>query len=117
VISLGIPLVDYGTVIHAPEEARFGTWPIKNFWRKRLYDVVLNDGERRVNVWERVPKFSRGYAEERIRRDLRREGVLIEGCVGQIEVHGFRADKLFDLFMKYNATSSYPYYWPAVSAV
>jgi aminoglycoside 3-N-acetyltransferase len=117
VISLGIPLVDYGTVIHAPEEARFATWPIRNFWRERLYDVVLDDGLRRINVWERVPKFSRGYAEERIRRDLRREGVLGEGCVGQLEVHGFRADKLFELFMKYNASSSYPYYWPAISAL
>ena len=117
VVSIGIPLVDFGTVIHAPEDARFATWPIRNFWRERAYDVVLGDEVRRTHVWERVPIFSRGYAEERIRRDLKREGILTEGGVGEVQVHGFRADKLFDLFMQYNDSSSYPYYWPAVSSL
>lgn len=115
VISLGVPLVDYCTLIHAPEEARFDQWPVQGFWRETFYDVVRSGATSRVLVWERVPRFSLGYAEERMRRDLRREGVVKEGAVGTVEVHGLKAEELFELFMHYNAHTSYPFFWPAIS--
>ncbi|MDB4888775.1 MAG: aminoglycoside 3-N-acetyltransferase [Gemmatimonadetes bacterium] len=117
VISLGVPLVDFATIIHAPEDARFDDWPIRDFWRPRHYDVVLDDGVRRERVWERVPRFSFGYAEERVRRDLRRAGVLSEGALGDVQLHHLRADRLYALFMGHGASSSYPYYWPQISTL
>jgi aminoglycoside N3'-acetyltransferase len=117
VVSLGVPLVDFATIIHAPEDARFETWPIRNFWRERQYDVVLEGGVTRERVWERVPQFSRGYAEERVRRDLRNAGVLTEGEVQDVQVHHLRADRLYSLFTSHGASSAYPYFWPSISSL
>lgn len=117
VISIGVPLVDYATIIHAPEDARFETWPCKDFWRIRWFDVVRSNGVERVRVLERHPKYSRGYAEERVRRDLQAAGILDEDTVGAVEVHAFRADRLFEYFMQKNLTSTYPFFWPRISAL
>jgi aminoglycoside N3'-acetyltransferase len=117
VISIGVPLIDYATIIHAPEDARFQTWPRRDFWRTRWFYVVRKDGVERVAVLERHPKYSRGYGEERVRRDLRAARILDEGAVSEVEVHALRADRLFEYFMQKNENSTYPYFWPHISSL
>lgn len=115
VISIGIPLIDFCTVVHAAEDARYQEWPVKNFWRSRDFDVVENDGVHSVTVLERRPIYSRGYAEELLRRDVRADGILGERMIGNVECHALRADRLFDLMTTKNAGNTYPFLWPAVS--
>lgn len=117
VISIGVPLVDYATIIHAPEDARFETWACKDFWRIRWFNVVRKNGVEPVRIFERHPKYSRGYGEERVRRDLRVANILHEDAVGDVEVHTLRADRLYDYFMQRNLNSTYPYFWPRISAL
>jgi aminoglycoside 3-N-acetyltransferase len=115
VVSLGIPLIDFCTVVHAAEDSRYDEWPVRDFWRERSFDIV--DGERvaRVVVLEREPQYSRGYAEELLRRDVRRHEVLSERTIGDVQCHGLRADRLYEMMMARNAGNTYPFMWPRVS--
>lgn len=115
VVSLGIPLIDFCTVVHAAEDARYAEWPVRDFWRERTFDVM--DGKRadRVMVLEREPQYSRGYAEELLRRDVRRHGVLSERAIGDVQCQGLRADRLYEMMMDRNLGNTYPFLWPHVS--
>ncbi len=115
VISIGIPLIDFCTVVHAAEDARYHEWPLKDFWRSRHFDVIEGERAHPVTLLERRPIYSRGYAEELLRRDARSNGVLAERDVGNVQCHALRADDLFNLMMERNAGTTYPFLWPAVS--
>jgi hypothetical protein len=88
---------------------------VKDFWRARYFDVIEGERTHPVTLLERRPIYSRGYAEELLRRDARTSGVLVERAVGNVQCHALRADDLFDLMMARNAGTTYPFLWPAIS--
>jgi aminoglycoside 3-N-acetyltransferase len=113
VISIGVPLGRYLTLIHVAEEVRDGRWPISDFFADRPY-VVRIDGEDRPFV-VRQHRLEYGMyclCMRKLHRDLLAAGILHEGTVGSVRVDWARAREVFDYMMSRNARTPYPYYWP-----
>lgn len=110
VVSLGVPLINYLTVMHVAEEVRDDDWPIKGFFRTRRFIVVDEGREDQWEVRERKPEFVRCLALEKFRRDLLREGILHESTSLGIRIDWANAHDVFDFMMARNA-SGYPYYF------
>ena len=119
VVSVGTPLIDHLTLVHAPEDVRLerGEWRVANFYRDRRFVLVETGGaEREVIVRERRPLFVRSYCEGQLRRDLLREGLVVEREIDGVRVDSANAGDVFDWMMRRNAGNSYPYYLPRVAA-
>lgn len=110
VISVGVPLVECFTVVHAAEDARDAEWPVRDFFRARRFIVVADAGDKAVTVRERRPLFARAYAKGQLRRDLLREGILHESCAGSLRFDWLSAHELFDFLMARNTRAPYPYF-------
>ncbi|MBX9929420.1 MAG: AAC(3) family N-acetyltransferase [Gemmatimonadaceae bacterium] len=111
VVSIGLPLAECFTVIHAAEDARDLSTMVPTFYRPRRFRVVEADGEEReVAVRERRPQFARSYAKGQLERDLRREGILHCANAEGVRVDWLRAGSLFAYLMSRNRTSTYPYF-------
>ena len=112
VVSIGIPLGPYLTLIHVAEEVRDQQFPIKDFFRERNY-VVRVGGKDEIFVVRQqcteYPMFCQ--CMHKVHRDLLRAGILHEGRVGSVRVDWARSREVLDYFMS-KRPSSYPYYWP-----
>jgi len=113
VISIGVPLGPYLTLIHVAEEVRDRDWPIKDFFEERRY-IVRVDGHDQTCVvrQHRVAYSMFCLCMRKVRRDLIGEGILHEGSVGTVRVDWANARDVFDYFMSRNEKSTYPYFWP-----
>jgi aminoglycoside N3'-acetyltransferase len=112
VVSIGVPLGPYLTLIHVAEEVRDKDWPIKDFFEEKRY-VVRIDGHDRTWV---VRQHRLEYAMfclcmRKVQRDLIGEGILHEAAVGSVRVDWARAREVFEYSMSRNQKSTYPYYW------
>lgn len=111
VVSFGIPLIEYFTLIHTAEDIRDADWPVKNFFRERRFRVRINEEWDEWIVRERRPLFARSYCEGQLRRDLLREGLLHEGHVGTIRVDWANTGEVLEFLLSRNKNNSYPYYF------
>ncbi len=111
VVSFGIPLIDYFTLIHTAEDVRDADWPVKNFFRERRFRVRINGQWDEWIVRERRPLFARSYCEGQLQRDLLHEGLLHEGHAGTIRVDWANAGEVLDFLLHRDKNNSYPYYF------
>ena len=90
ILSIGVPLGRYMTLIHVAEEVRDEDWPIKDFFEERRY-IIRVDGRDQTHVVRQhrleYPMFC--LCMRKLRRDLVREGVLHEAAVGSVRVGKF----------------------------
>jgi aminoglycoside N3'-acetyltransferase len=115
VISIGVPLFKYMTLMHTGEDVRDRDWPVKNFYRERIFLIRFGEQERECIVRERRPEFARCFCLSKFHRDLLREGILHEGSVGDVRVDWANANDVFTFVMRRNQGSAYPYYLPALA--
>jgi len=115
VVGVGLPLLDYCTIVHTAEDARPGGPLTADFYRERRF--IVREGVRASEwiVHERRPLYSRAYSEVELRRDLLREGILHEGCVGSVRVDWLNAGDLLDYMLERNKQSTYPYRWTGLA--
>lgn len=110
IIGLGVRLHHNLTIRRVFEE--LGTWPAKNWFRKRCY--IVNDDRsafhKKVFAWERRPCNTVYMAEEKMRKDLLNSGVLRVFDVDGIEVSIIESKKL-SLFIESQKNPTYPYYF------
>lgn len=111
VVSIGVPLIEYFTLIHTAEDVRDAEWPVKSFFRERRFRVRIGESCDEWVVRERRPFFVRSYCEGQLHRDFLREGILHEGRVGTSRVDWARAREVFDFMMRRNKSNSYPYFF------
>ncbi len=111
VISIGVPLQNSMTLMHAPEEVRDQDWPIKDFFEERRYLVRINGRDEQHVVRQRRPEYGMYcICVRKAFRDLLREGIVHEASVGSVRVNWARSGEVFDFFMTRNKNSHYPYY-------
>jgi aminoglycoside 3-N-acetyltransferase len=116
VISIGVPLGRYLTLIHVAEEVRDDRWPIPDFFVDHQYLVRIGGHERLWVVRQHGLEYGMFcLCMRKLHRDLLAQGILHEGMVGGVRVDWARAREVFDYMMSRNERSPYPYYgpWPS----
>jgi len=112
IIGLGIDLNHSLTMRLVAEDYYLDEWPIKNWYRKRVFDVIDGNFKKRINVLERDPKWGLFYlAEVNLRNDLIRNKILTTFIVEGLTVEIVLAKSLID-FLRSANRPGYPYYVP-----
>ena len=115
VVSLGVPLWKYLTIMHVGEDVRDESWPVRNFFVERTFAIRQGDSWQNWTVRQRRWEFQRCLCLSKLHRDLLREGILHEGKVGSIRIDWANAREIRDFLMTRNTDRPYPYYctWAA----
>jgi aminoglycoside 3-N-acetyltransferase len=109
VIGLGVDMPHYLTITHVNEDCD-ANWPIKDWYRKRKFEIIDKSFETQVEVFERKPKWGALYfAERKYRKDLLKNGILKIEVVEGLFISTIESSKLTD-FLKSNPRKGYPYY-------
>lgn len=112
IVGLGIYLSRSLTIRLVSEDLYMDEWPIKNWYRKRVFDVIDGNFSKRINVLERDYKWGCFYlAEVNFRQDLIKNNLLISRNVGGINVEIISSRKLLD-FVRSRRSKCYPYCIP-----
>jgi hypothetical protein len=87
-------------------------WPIKKWYRKRVFDIVDGNFHKRISVLERENIWGCYYlAALNYRNDLIKNNILTSKIVGGVTVEIVFAKKLID-FLRLRNRNGYPYYIP-----
>ncbi len=109
VISLGVELPKYLTIIHTYEECH-SNWPIPDWFQKRKFTIKHKDKVENVEVYERKAFWGKYFfAERNLRKDLLKAGVLEEFVVSGLEINIIASKNLLD-FLSQSKSPFYPYY-------
>jgi aminoglycoside 3-N-acetyltransferase len=109
VIGLGIDMAHYLTITHVNEECDT-EWPIKNWYRKRKFNIIDRDFTIQKEVLERKPIWGTIYlAENRFRRDLLKNNILKVERVGNLDISIIESRQLMN-FLHNHPHKGYPYY-------
>jgi len=109
IIMLGVDMTHSLTMIHVAEDCYEQDWPIKDWYRPRIFRVVDNAKEYTVRVRERHPKWALSYAERRLSRDLYVRDIAKRVQVGSLDVTVLESKALLD-YLNSRKMSGYPYY-------
>lgn len=118
ILGLGVNLIKVLTVLHVPEEARDETWPVRNFFQERHFNV--QDGRNdsmQVVVRERRPEFVRSLALSLVRKDLIGQGIMEEVSKSGVRCDYVQSGPLLRLFEEEQRASTYPYFLPRLAAL
>jgi aminoglycoside 3-N-acetyltransferase len=112
VVSIGVPLGRFMTLIHVAEEVRDQDWPIKDFFEEVRYIVRVDGHDDTYVVRQQRPEYGMFcLCMRKVVRDLLGEGILHESTVGSVRVDWADSREVFDYFMSRNEKSPYPYFW------
>jgi aminoglycoside 3-N-acetyltransferase len=115
VLSVGVPLGPYMTLVHVAEDVRDQDWPVPNFWRQRPCVIRIHGDDNRFVVRERRPEYGMFcLCMRKVVRDLKTAGILHETAADGARVDWARSGEVFDFFMSRNRQSSYPYFLTAL---
>lgn len=111
VAALGVDLVHSLTMIHVAEDCFEESWPVPDWYRRRRFRVVAEDGAFDLAVRERKHGWSQYYAERAFSRDLDAAGVSRSWNVDGLPVHCCESGALVD-FLRSHPRPGYPYRFP-----
>jgi aminoglycoside 3-N-acetyltransferase len=109
IVMLGVDMAHSLTMIHVAEDCYEAQWPVKGWYRNRIFRVIDGEKESRVNVRERHPRWALSYAERKLSRDLYANGIARAARVGSLGVTVLDSRSLLD-FLDSRKQSGYPYY-------
>jgi aminoglycoside 3-N-acetyltransferase len=109
IIMLGVDLTHSLTMIHVAEDCYEAEWPVKDWYRNRVFRVVDHDKEYAVKVRERHPKWALSYAERKLSHDLYSNGIAKRFQIGSLDVTLLESSALID-FLNSRKKLAYPYY-------
>jgi aminoglycoside 3-N-acetyltransferase len=109
IVMLGVDLTHSLTMIHVAEDCHETQWPVKGWYRKRVFRIIDGSKENRVEVRERHPRWALSYAERKLSRDLYVSGTARRGKVGNLDVTVLESGSLLR-FLDRRKQSGYPYY-------
>ena len=109
IIMLGVDLTHSLTMIHVAEDCYESEWPVKDWYRKRLFKIINQGNENLVTVRERHPKWAMSYAERKLSLDLYAKKVARKVKVGSLEITVVESGHLID-FLDRRKRRAYPYY-------
>lgn len=114
IIMLGVDLAHSLTMIHVAEDCYESEWPVKNWYRKRLFKIINQANEYLVVVRERHPKWAMSYAERKLSRDLYSKGIAKKSSIGSLEIAVVESTILIE-FLNSKKSRAYPYYLTWIS--
>lgn len=108
IIGLGIDLAHYLTMIHVAEEAYPG-WPIKDWFRKRIFIIKDGDFQTKKTVFERRPKWGMLHLADKLyTKDFKENGILIENTIESTRIGIIESHKLIQ-YLNSRKEEGYPY--------
>jgi aminoglycoside 3-N-acetyltransferase len=111
IVFLGVDASHNITMIHVAEDAWEDEWPVKNWYRERLF-LIKNQGLTvDLRVRERHPKWSIYYAERTLQKDLLRHQILNSKEVDGLSIGICQSRQLIE-FMNHRKRKHYPYWIP-----
>ncbi len=115
-VSIGIPLSRYLTLSHVAEESLDRDWSVPDFFEERNY-LLRHDGEDRVvTIRQTRPEFMKfSLCNRKLRRDLRREGIVHEGFAGTLKVDWARSGDVVQFLSERNRSTTYPYFFTSLA--
>lgn len=114
ILALGVDLAHSLTMIHVAEDCYENEWPIKNWYRSRVFQIKNGGNEWISKVRERQPRWSMSFAERKLSRDLFREKVAMKTYVGSLSISYTESATLLN-FLNSKKTKGYPYYFTWLS--
>lgn len=112
IVGLGIDLCHHLTITHVATDLFIEEWPIKNWYLKRVFDIIDDDFHKRISVLEREPFWGCFYlSSSNYRNDLIKNNILISKIVGGVIVEIVFSKKLID-FLRSRNQNGYPFYIP-----
>ncbi len=109
VIGLGVDMPHYLTVTHVNEECTL-EWPIKDWYRKRKFEIVDKDFKIYKEVLERKPIWGAIYlAENKYKKDLLRNCILKIENIESLDISIIDSKRLTN-FLQAHSQKGYPYY-------
>jgi aminoglycoside 3-N-acetyltransferase len=110
IVGLGTDLTHSLTIMHVAEEIMGNNWPVRNWYRERLYKVVDNEFEEIIKVKERKPIWGTlHFAERTLCKDLLNAGILKTVTIDGVLVEVLKSKELID-FLNSKNKKGYPYF-------
>jgi aminoglycoside 3-N-acetyltransferase len=109
IIMLGVDLTHSLTMIHVAEDCYEAEWPVKGWYRKRLFKIINQGNTNLVSVRERHPKWAMSYAERKLSRDLFSMGIAEKFTTGSLAITVVESKSLIE-FLGSKRKQAYPYY-------
>jgi aminoglycoside 3-N-acetyltransferase len=110
IVGLGTDLTHSLTIMHVAEEVIGENWPIKNWYRERLFKVVDDDFDKIIKIKERKPKWGTlHFAERTLCKDLLKSGILKTKTIDGVLVEVLKSNELID-FLNSKNKNGYPYF-------
>ena len=110
VIGLGVQLARFNTITHVAEEA-FPEWAIKDWYRKRIFNI--KDGDfllKNKVVFDRLPKWGMfHYAENNLTKNILEHNILKEKIVKNVLV-GMIEAQTYISYLRSKNRKGYPYF-------
>ena len=112
IVGIGIDLCHSLTITHVATDLYMDEWPIKNWYRKRVFDIIDGNFSKRISVLEREYIWGCFYfAGLNFRKDLIDNNILISKIIGGVVVEIVFSKKLID-FLRSKNQNGYPYHIP-----
>lgn len=109
VVGIGIDLTHSLTIMHVAEDAN-NNWPIKGWYRERIFSINSDSNKKVVTVLERNPKWGTLYfAERTLYKDLLKSKILISTTIDGVRVEYLYARQLIN-FLNSKNPNGYPYF-------
>jgi aminoglycoside 3-N-acetyltransferase len=111
IIGLGTDLTGCLTMIHVAEDVLDDKWPVKNWYRKRVFKIIDGGFETTKIIKERQPKWGTlHWAGRTLCKDLTNKKILHTQNVDGILVEVIKAKELID-FLNSKNSKGYPYFF------
>jgi len=109
VIGLGVEMPHFLTISHVNEECSVD-WPIKDWYRKRKFEIIDKDFKIQKEVLERKPIWGTVYlAENKYKKDLLKNGILKVENVEGLDISIIGSKQLTN-FLQSQIREGYPYF-------
>lgn len=109
VVGIGIDLTHSLTIMHVAEDAN-SNWPIKGWYRERIFSINNGVNKKEVIILERKPKWGTLYfAERTLYKDLVKNKILVSTIIDGIQIEYLYAKRLIN-FLNGKNCNGYPYF-------
>lgn len=111
IIGLGIDLTHSLTSIHVAEDCNENSWPVKNWYIYKNFEIVHGDEKINLRLRERAPKWGAlHFAERTLAKDLINAGLLKSTIIDGVVIETINAKDLYE-FLNSRNSRGYPYFW------
>jgi aminoglycoside 3-N-acetyltransferase len=110
ILFLGVDVAHSITMIHVVEDSWEVDWPVKNWYRDRMFKIIDKGFELDLTVRERRPKWAMYYAERTLQKKLVSEKVLDIKELHGVSIGLLESNSLVQ-YLRSERPKAFPYYF------